>query len=854
MAALLVVAVVALGGIAWSQVQRTMPTTEGTLELDGLSAPVTVVRDDRGVADIYADSMGDLMRAQGFVHAQDRFFEMDLRRHITSGRLAEMVGEPGVETDKVIRTMGWRRVAQAELPTLRPSTRQALQAYADGVNAWIDQQDAPGDMALEYTILGQQNKDYRVEPWSAVDSLAWLKAMAWDLRGNYDDELTRARLSGVVSPAMLAALYPGYDAERHAPILSADEWAGGGRTATTKGDPPTSSSASSSDDPPAASVPSSSSTSTSSSTTSALASTQETLAAVPALLGHGDGIGSNSWVVSGEHSSTGHPLLADDPHLGISVPGIWYQVGLHCREVTEQCPLDVSGYSFSGLPGVVIGHNADIAWGFTNLGPDVTDFYLEDVDDDAQTYVRDGKRVPLTTRTETIHVAGSDDVEITVRSTVHGPIVSDVLDGVADAGQDAGSPTRAVSLAWTALSPGTTADAIFAMDSATDFDDFREAARSFEVPSQNLVYADTEGNIGYQAPGTVPVRAAGVTGALPTPGWDSRYDWQGSVPFEDMPWALNPDDGVILTANQMVTERQTPYLTTDWDQGYRAQRIHDLLTSEDQVTPDKMLRIQEDTRNELAPTLVPRLLAIDVDDEFVEEAQDLLREWDYTQPVGPGGQSAAAAYYNAVWSHVVALTFNDDLPSDLQATGGSREMAAVEGLLDEPRSGWWDDRSTPVVREERDAILRQALVDARMDLTRRMGKDPTDWDWGRLHTVDLEHAVLGGDGVPGPVRAIFNRGGYAVPGGSSIVNAMGWDASQGYTVTTAPSMRMVVDLGDLDASRWVNQTGQSGRPYSDHYTDQVEAWARGDTYAWPFGEEAVQAAKGEELTLEPTKG
>lgn len=871
-AAVVLVVVLALSVLAWMQVSRTQPKTSGTLQISGLSAPVTVVRDDRGVPDIYADTLGDLMRAQGYVHAQDRFFEMDLRRHITAGRLAEMVGEPGVETDRVIRTMGWRRVAEAELPMLEPSTRQALQEYAEGVNAWISDQGEPGDMALEYTVLGQQNPDYRVEQWSAVDSLAWLKAMAWDLRGNYDEELTRARLSGVVSDSMLADLFPPYDSESHQPILSPDEWPATSRSggATSAGGaqsvaPAATPSSGPSSTPSPKGEPAGSSTPepelSDDETRRVLASTQQAVDTVPQLLGRGEGIGSNSWVVSGERSSTGKPLLANDPHLGISMPGIWYQVGLHCREVTTQCPLEVSGYSFAGLPGVVIGHNADIAWGFTNLGPDVTDFYLELVDDDSGRYTRDGKQVPLTTRREVIKVAGGDDVELTVRSTTHGPIMSDVLPGVAEAGErgDGGGGTgdQAVSLAWTALTPSTTADAIFALNTAKDWGDFREAARDFSVPSQNLVYADTEGNIGYQAPGAIPIRrdrGTGVTpGELPAPGWDSRYDWQGFVDFEDLPWVLNPDDGVIVTANQMVTERRTPYLTSDWDYGYRAQRILDLLTSEEEVTPEKMLRIQDDSRNEFAPTLVPHLMRITLDDPFVTEARDLLAEWDYTQPAGQGEDSAAAAYFNAVWSNVVRLTFNDDLPTDLQASGGSTQMQSVTALLDTPRSGWWDNKLTPGLVEGRDEILRQAMVDARLELTKRLGKEPVDWQWGQLHTADFEHQVLGGDGVPGPVRALFNRGGYEVAGGSSIVNATSWDASKGYEVTAAPSMRMVVDLGDLDASRWVNQTGQSGRPFSDHYTDQAEAWARGETYPWGFSESAVQDAKDDELTLEPKK-
>lgn len=852
--AIILVLAVVLAGLVMTQGRRPLPQTTGTITLPDLDGEVEVLRDERGIPHIYADTMGDLMRAQGYVQAQDRFFEMDMRRHVTAGRLAELVGEPGVETDKVIRTMGWRRVAEAELPLLQPETRAALRAHAAGVNAWLDEQDSASSMGVEYTVLSLSLPEYQAEDWTPVDSLAWLKAMAWDLRGNYDGELTRAALEGQVSQSMIKDLYPTYPSTRHESILTGADWrppAGTRPGAGTKGESRASSGATrdaaGSDEgrstPPAART--------------ALTDTADAIDTVPALLGRGDGLGSNSWVVSGERSTTGQPLLANDPHLGVSMPGIWYQMGLHCRELSTACPVDVSGYTFAGIPGIVIGHNRDIAWGFTNLAPDVTDFYLERVS--GNRYLRDGSLEPLEERTETIKVAGGENERLTVRSTTHGPILSDVLPEVAEAGREAEVEQRpaedyAVSLAWTALTPSATADAILGFNLASDFEEFRSAAEDFAVPSQNLVYADTAGNIGYQAPGKVPIRQ-GVDGNppgwMPAPGWDSDYDWQGFVPFEEMPSVLNPERGYIVTANQQVTPRTSPFLTTEWDQGYRSQRITDLLTSEDEVSPDKMARIQLDSHNGLAEALLPHLLEIDVD-EFTEDGQDLLRTWDEDQPSGEGENSAAAAYFNAVWRHIVEMTFNDDLPAGLQATGGSQHWLAVERLLDKPQSAWWDNRATPGVIENRDAVLEQAMVDARLELTRTMGKDPDDWEWGALHGVTFEHAVLGGEGIPGPVRSLVNSGPHPVGGGSSTVNAMAWDASEGYAVTAAPSMRMIVDLGNLDRSRWVNQTGNSGHPFSPHYDDQIELWREGETYRWPSSRRAVVEATEDELTLVPS--
>jgi len=840
-------------GIGVSLVRRSFPQTSGQLSLSGLTAKVTVLRDDRGVPQIYADNPQDLFRAQGYVAAQDRFFEMDVRRHITAGRLSEMIGQDGVEPDRVIRTMGWRKVAEAELPTLAPSTRQYLQAYADGVNAYITKAGSPDNMAVEYSVLAQSFPDYRVEPWSPADSLAWLKAMAWDMRGDYDNELTRARLSGNITAGRLAEIFPPYPMASHSPILSALGWRPHGASSTQ-------SVASAVPAVPAISkVPTVPAVVANKSARTVYAEVAKVLDQLPVMVGRGDGVGSNSWVVGPQRSSTGKPLLANDPHLGVGIPGIWYQTGLHCRSVSAACPFDVAGFSFAGLPGIAIGHNQSIAWGFTNLGPDVSDFYLEQVRGDS--YRRGRRYLPLKEHTETIKVAGGRDVTTTVRQTVHGPLLSDVIPSVAQAGKSAPvegkaeTASYAVSLAWTGLLPGHTADAIFRMNIAANFAQFRDAAKDFAVPAQNLLYADTAGHIGYQAPGQVPIRASSTKGAppgyWPAPGWDPKYDWKGFVPFEQMPTAYDPPEGYIVAANQAVTASPTPFLTTEWDSGYRSERIRTLITATPKVTPARMSQIQGDTYNEFAPVLVKALLGVKLgQDPFTEEGQELLRHWNYTQPTGRSSSSAGAAYYNAVWSNVLRLTFNDEL-GDMKADGGARWMQALAGLLARPRDAWWDNKLTPGVIEGRDEILRQAMVAARMDLTTKLGKTPVTWQWGRLHQLTLEHKILGGDSIPGLVRAIFNRGPWQMPGGSAIVDANGWDASKGYEVNWAPSMRMVVNLGDLDASRWVNQTGSSGHPYDAHYVDQTDAWVKNETYPWPFSQKAIRDAGGDEVTLSP---
>jgi penicillin G amidase len=815
---------------------RPLPQTTGQTEVPGLAGEVTVVRDEHGIPQLYGDSMDDLIRAQGYVHAQERFYEMDIRRHITAGRLSELFGDTALETDKFIRTMGWRRVAERELALVAPDTRVALEAYADGVNAYLA--DRPlGELGLEYTVLRAGGLDYRPEPWTPVDSLAWLKAMAWDLRGNMTDEIDRALALAEHTPAEVRQLYPPYPYDEHAPIVGQGAVVDGvfEQDATE----------------PATRLPR---------RPAYLSGARPVLRRVhgladrmPALLGRGDGIGSNAWVVSGDHSATGEPLLANDPHLGVSVPGIWMQMGLHCRTVSEDCPLDVAGFTFSGVPGVVIGHNADIAWGFTNLGPDVSDLYLERVRGDRWRY--DGRWRNLRTRTERIEVRDGDDVRLTVRSTKHGPLLSDVSEDYQRLGRQApvdhpepGGDAYAVSLAWTALQPAPTADAILRLNLATDWDSFRKAAARFDIPAQNLVYADREGHIGYQAPGRIPIRKSGNDGNLPAEGWRPDDDWTGNfIPFDGLPNVIDPDEGFIVTANQAVIGPDYPFhLTDDWDRGYRSQRIRDVIEDEEELSVAEMQALQTDNRNPIAPALTPYLLEIELPRSYWDDGQEKLRAWDYDQDA----DSQAAAYFNVVWRNLLERTFEDELPEEVWPDGGQRWMAVVSRLLGRPAHPWWDDATTDGEVETRDDILEDALRDARDEMTRLQARNADEWSWGHLHHLDLTNQTLGTSGI-GLVESLVNRGPWEVGGGGSAVDATSWDAVEGYGVTAAPSMRMVVSMRDFDESRWINLTGVSGHPYSDHYTDQTDLWAEGETLPWAFSADAVDAAGTATLRLVP---
>ena len=825
LAALLVAVLVAGSVAALVAVRRPWPETDGSIRLDGLDRPVEVLRDGFGVPHVYADTVDDLFAAQGFVHAQDRFWEMDVRRHTTAGRLSELFGAGQVDTDRVIRTMGWRRVAAEELALLSPESVRILRAYASGVNAYLRDRDT-ASIALEYAVLGLQRPGYRPEPWTPVDSLAWLKAMAWDLRGNTTAEADRVAYTETLSPAEVEQLWPPFPFDLREPIIS-------GPTASAA---PARPAAAAVGDERARRL---------------VSAVADGLAALPEVLGPaGDGIGSNSVVVAADRTATGRPLLANDPHLAPGQPSIWHQMALHCRTVSPACPYTVSGFSFSGLPGIVIGHNARIAWGLTNLGPDVADFVLERVTDDAYEY--EGRSVRMGVRTETIRVAGGDDVTLRVRTTRHGPLLSDVLDGLDDLADRApaaeGVPDLAVALRWTALEPGATFDALPALNAAADWDDFRAAAASFDVPSQNLVYADVDGTIGYQAPGRIPIRAPGDDGRWPVPGWDGAHEWQGYVAFDDLPSVRNPAEGFVVTANQpVVADGGGPFLSRDHAYGWRSQRLRDLVAGERDLTSADLQAMQVDAHNGLAPTLVPLLTATDVPADVVA-ARDLLADWNHQQTA----DSAAGAYFAAVWRHLLLRTFGDDLPEETVIDGGGRWMEVIRRLVAAPDAAWWDDRGTRPV-EVRDDVLAAALADAHAELADRLGEDVTAWRWADLHTLTLRHPTLGTSGLA-PVEAIFNRGPVGVGGGPSIVNATAWTATAGYEVDWVPSMRMVVDLSDLDASRWIDLTGVSGHAFSDHYTDQVDRWATGGSIPMRWSRPAVTAAATGRLRLVPAAG
>ena len=813
---------------------KSFPQVDGNIELDGLDAAVDIYRDNMGVPHIYATTSHDLYFAQGFVHAQDRFWQMDFWRHVGSGRISEMFSSE-VETDAFLRTLGWRVTAEQEWEQLPPTLKDNLTSYAKGVNAYLKDHEATA-LSLEYSILGLLNANYTIEPWTPIHSLTWGKAMAWDLRGNMDEEIERAVLLKTLTPDQVSALFPPYPQDQPFIVnkigngISANAW-------------PQSS---------AFDLPN-----------ETLAALEHNTSLLDLALGPvGDGIGSNSWAISGERTTTGLPLLANDPHLSIQMPSIWYQAHLECKPITDDCPYNVAGFTFAGVPGVIIGHNDRIAWGFTNVGPDVMDLYIERVNpENPEQYEVNGEWVNFETRQETIQVAGGDPLEITVRLTRHGPVISESFGDLKNDNTDndpefipfkerAGldlPEDYVIALKWTALAPSTPFEAVWGFNKAQNWDDFRAAAEKFHVPSQNLLYADVEGNIGYQMPGDIPICANG-DGTVPVPGWTDEYEWTGYVPFDELPYSFNPPEGYIVTANNQVPPGDYPYLITrDWAYGFRAQRIVDMIAN----APDKIdiayiQNMQGDSFDANGPVFVPMLAQINFEDATSNEAAalDLLKNWDYQAKA----DSDAAAIFEAFWRQLLQNTCNDDMPEDYWPEGGSRYGEFMGNLsLD---SGWWDDKTTLDVTETREEILKKSFVNAIAELEKTFGNDISKWNWGELHTSTFRNETLGESGVP-PIESLFNRGPFRTSGGSSIVNATGWNALEGYEVTNVPSMRMIVDLSDLNNSVTVHTTGQSGHAYHPHYIDMAPLWADIQYYSMLWDETRIMPEAEGHLVLKP---
>lgn len=780
-----------LGAGYYTFVRRPLAQTEGTIPLAGLERPVEVFRDMWGVPHIYADSLVDLLFAQGFVHAQDRLWQMEFQRRVLTGRLAELLGAEALPLDRWLRTLTMSRVAEAEAALLGAEARASLEAYAAGVNARI----AQGRLPIEFTLLR-----HRPEPWSVVDCLAWAKMIAWMLSVNWEAELLRARLIEHLGPERAAELEPPYR----------PEWP----TIVPRG------------------------------IDSAAANALDRAAAAQRFTGPSAfaGLGSNSWVLAGARTRSGAPLLANDMHLPMNMPCIWYENHLAAPD------LEVSGVSLPGVPGVVAGHNHRVAWGFTMGFADVQDLYLEHLrrTEDGRVEVEfRGEWGEAQVLREEIPVRGGEAALEEVIVTPHGPVINALAPGLAAEGQP-------LALRWTSLDPDPQIDALLQMMRAGSAAEFHQALRGWASPVLNVVYADVEGNIGYTLAGKVPIRARG-DGRVPVPGWSGEYEWAGMIPFDEVPHLVNPPQGYVATANNCIAGDDYPhFLGGDYALSARAQRIAELIEAAGQLDLDGCQRMQFDQVSLYGREVAAHLGRLEVTEPELAAVVALMREWDGTL----SAESPAAAVVQVFARRLLRLALSDrlgDLADRYLGQGPTPTLAeasifgrrACEWLL-AALDGTGAARFDP--GQDHEELLRQALRQSVEFLKAELGPRPEDWAWGKLHTLTYSH-LLGRFKL---FDRFLNRGPYPVGGDATTLWATG-SALQDLNsdVIVGPPFRSVVDLGDLDKSVGLLAPGQSGQPGSPHYDDQIQAWFQGDYHPLLFARAEVERRAQHRLLLLP---
>jgi len=762
LALLLVIATA--GAYLW--LRGSLPQTEGTLRIAALEAPVEVLRDDDGIVTIRAESERDAAIALGYVHAQDRLWQMDFMRRSGAGRLSEVVGPATRRLDRYMRTLGLYRVAEANVEQASPALREVLEAYADGVNAFIAEPDGP--LPLEFQLLR-----YRPEPWRPADSLVWGRLMALQLSGNWTEEILRARVSRRLTPGQVADLWPGYPAD--GPVALASVAAD------------------------LESLP-----------------LRDLAAILPWELAPKDA--SNSWVLAGALTASGKPLLANDPHLALSAPGQWYLVRIETPRRTR------AGATAPGVPFLIAGHNDRIAWGFTTTHSDTQDLFVERVDPADQTrYLTPTGPQPFETREETIAILGEAPDVITVRTTRHGPIISDAVNEAVDAATKADGDQSVLALAWPALrTDDRTAQALFAINNAGNWDEFLAAAKDFQSPQQNIVYADTTGTIGFIAPARVPVRKNG-DGRMPVPGWSGEFDWQGTIPFADLPMRVNPPAERVIVANNKIVPDSYPYfLTANWRAPYRARRIQDLLDASDRASTsiEGSQAIQQDVLSLAARALLPYLLRAQPQTVRGRQMLDILADWDGTMR----RDSPAPLLFYAWMFELNRALLADELAEDFVEFRNPRIGILLRVLSESP--AWCNDVTTGPM-EDCQTQLKASLEVALDKLALRFRTAISQLRWGDAHRVKFKHPILSRIPVFGSFFAYEVEG----DGGSYTVNRGGVSFAGGWSNlfedVQGPGYRAVYDLADLDNSRFMIATGQSGNPLSRFYGNLATRWRDG---------------------------
>ena len=802
-----------IGGRYWTRhaLRNSLPQIDGTLSVAELSAPVTVQRDAQGVPHIHAATLNDLVIAQGFVTAQDRLWQMDILRRHAAGELAEILGPSLVPHDRAQRILQVRASADRAVATLPPDQLHWLQLYAEGVNASITVQGA--HLPIEFRILR-----YRPAPWTPRDSLLVGLAMFQDLTNTFPQKLNREALSAKLPPELLADLYPVGSWRDHPPTQPAIDLT----------NPPT--------DFEEIPLDSTQSELTQPTPTHDLLALQKILAINPC---EGCIAGSNNWVISGTRTASGKPLLSNDMHLNHSVPGVWYEADLQATGDN----FHAAGVTLPGYPFVIVGHNEHIAWGFTNLGADVQDIYIEHLRGSGSSteYESPGNIWhPILHQREVIHVLHHSDVVLDVAATQHGATATPLISAIFP------KENRALSLRWTIYDPANITASFLNIDSAVDWPSFTAAFSTFGGPAQNVVFADDHGNIGYHAVGKIPVRGSmtqpTALSPVPTDALGPTHDWAGYIPFDQLPQSFDPPGGILATANARVTPDGYPFpIALNWAPPYRNERIWKVLSSRDHLTPADMLALQTDVYSDLDHVLAQRLAyAIDhstTKDRRIRQAADILRQWNGNVDINASAPAIVDATRAALWPLLLNPHLGPHPGDSAQLYTWNEKPYAEEQIIMHTPDRWlpahyanWDEFLT--------AAVAQGLFEAHAPF------DLSKWQYGTSHPVDIEHPLFAQSpllrrliGVP------TGTGAQPQSGDTTTVKQVGR--------TFGPSERFTADLSNLDNSTLNVVLGQSGNPASPWFMDQWPAWYKGTTFTLPFSKTSTDTAATHTLTLTP---
>ena len=759
------VLIIVVGGAAFLWLRTSLPQIDGEIRLPGLRAAVEVIRDRNAIPHIRAQSDHDAYLALGFVHAQDRLFQMEFMRRIGAGRASEIIGARTVAIDRLMRSLGLYRLAEQSWRRLSAPARAALEAYSAGVNAYMATRS--GALPPEFVFLS-----FTPEPWRPADSIVWTRIMAMRLTGNWRTEALRAHLAGRLDQARIDELWP-VDGDQAPPTMVSARHDGPIRLPGIQ-----------------------------SQLANLLNGWPDVLRPITA---------SNSWGVSGAATATGKPILANDTHLGYRAPNLFYLARLEAPGFT------VSGATAPGVPFTILGHNGRIAWGLTTTESDTQDLFVERLDpaDKDRYQTPDGMR-RFEKREEIIRVRGADDVAFVVRQSRHGPIISDVYPSIRGITQ----PGHVIALAAAALRPDDrTIEAAYHLNRALDWPSFRDALRHFHSPQQNILYGDIDGNLGMVAPARVPIRGR-RNGDMPAPGWTGEYDWNGFIPFDDLPQSFNPPAGRLVNANHPTVTESYPYhLGHGGTPGYRARRIHDLLDATARHAPETFAAMQSDRVSMMARDLAPLMTHIKPKRERARRAVEAIARWN-----GEMDRSLSEPLVFTAWLR----EFNRGLYADELGTAFAhywrlRPIFVRRALTG--RTAWCDDTTTGR-NETCDQVLEQSLERALDDLAKRYGDDPTAWRWGEAHRARFPHRLFGQVPVARELSGIAiesDGGDYTVNRGQTSTASEG----EPFTNRHGPVYRAVYDLSRLDESRFIQPTGQSGNLLSPNYDDFVERWRDG---------------------------